>query len=745
MELMRTSLLALGAICAFVGCHHLMIALRRPGLARHWWFGALALTLAMHSCLRLWSMDIYDLSLLRMVSWWIWLTEAVAPWLLLGFVSTLTQSPRRALWLTVFAVPLGTLVVLHLLLPYGYAEASAGSIITSQYPWGEERSQRLQDYTVGYYVLLFAVMGVYALCMAAGWRHTRQTNRLQGIVLMTSLSLILVAIAATVGRDLGWFNGIPLIDHSFMTLVLLMSLVLSDEAVRAGYLEQQLHQSHRDLQVTLDAVGDGVITCTSSGDIAGLNQVAAGMLQVDASHAIGRSLADTLTLRDADHGYNLPVDISDVACASGAFAPQLRVEVVRKDLAPLPVMIDGAEIGDQSSMRTVVILRDLGERLQLEQRLHQANKMESLGQLAGGVAHDFNNVLAGIVGAAEIIGGALDADDRNQRFVKLITNAAGRAGDLNQRLMTFARQRNTQLAPISIQGVVDDVVRILERSIDPRITIANVPSEDDPIVMGDAAEIQSALLNLGINARDAIGDQGAITITTDVIDLDDARAAAISDNMKPGPAVRIRVTDTGSGISDDLLPRIFDPFFTTKSVGKGTGLGLAAVHGCIATHGGGIQVASLSGRGTTFDIYLPRCDVSRRQSQQHIVIASGNGARVLVVDDDETIRATTCEQLTSLGYHAEVATDGATALEQLGTDTPGYDLILLDLVMPIMRGDACLHAIRNRFPALPVIMCSGNADFENTERHSLSGASGHLPKPFRLHQLATACQQALNS
>ncbi|MCK6490912.1 MAG: response regulator [Planctomycetes bacterium] len=389
----------------------------------------------------------------------------------------------------------------------------------------------------------------------------------------------------------------------------------------------------------------------------------------------------------------------------------------------------------------VGIMVDLSERRRLEERLSQAEKIEALGRLAGGVAHDVNNQLAGILGYAEMLASRLpDGQDREEALA--IATAARRAADLPRQLLAFARKGRYLSVPVDIHRLVEEVVGLLGRSISPAITIRTDCQAGRSLVTGDPGQLQGMILNLGLNARDAMSQGGTLTFATA-----EAAIPGCSDEVAvgqpPGAYLLLTVSDTGCGMDAETKARLFEPFFTTKAPGQGTGLGLASVFGAVQNHRGSISVQSWPGQGTRFAILLPLAEQagavapSPCQSPPRVP-----PRRILVVDDDATVRAVLCAQLAALGHHPRPCASGAEALAAMA-EGQAFDLAVIDLLMPGMPGRELFHRLRAIRPDLPVIIASGHHDDQEAQGLLDAGAQAFLPKPHGIQDLVREVGRAV--
>ena len=385
---------------------------------------------------------------------------------------------------------------------------------------------------------------------------------------------------------------------------------------------------------------------------------------------------------------------------------------------------------------------DVTRRRELEASLRQSQKMEAIGQLAGGVAHDFNNMLTAIMASAEQV--MLRSNPAEQReLCDLIVMASERAAELTRKLLSFSRKGKLSAAPLDFHDVVRDAATLLERSIDRRVKLKLDLAAKQMVVMGDGSQLQNALLNLGINARDAMPEGGVLTITTANCELDEAACAALPFDLAPGSYLRLRVSDTGNGIAEAHLNKVFEPFFTTKPVGHGTGLGLAAVYGTVVEHGGAVTVSSELGRGTAFDLYFPLSKRSPSVLARAAETRPGAGI-ILLVDDEPLLRKVGVQLIKSLGYEVVVAKDGAEGVRVFTERHHELTAVLCDLVMPELSGSDAIRQMKDLDPTVPIVACSG---YPHGDRlgGSVPECEGFLSKPFHRAELAAALERATAS
>jgi len=393
-----------------------------------------------------------------------------------------------------------------------------------------------------------------------------------------------------------------------------------------------------------------------------------------------------------------------------------------------------AERTEELSSANNQLMQEVAVRERAQAALAQSQKMEAVGQLTGGIAHDFNNLLTVIFGNLELIQRRTE-DEKTAKLADFARQAAERAAKLTHQLLAFSRTQNLTLKAVDLNGLVTGMHDLLDRTIGPMVRIEMVLDAAEPWALADANQLELAILNLSINARDSMTEGGVLTISS-------TRQMAQGSDLAPGDYAVISVTDTGSGIPPELMAKVFDPFFTTKPIGKGTGLGLSQVYGIAQQSGGTVRLSSVEGRGTTVEIWLPTAaavvsapeDVFRAEAD-----AEGPHQRILVVDDDDAVRRFIVECLQSLGYSVDEAADGEAGLRVLQGSRP--DLLIVDYAMPGMTGVDVVLKARVVAPGVPILLATGYADMEAVDR--VMPMESVLRKPFRLSELGMAVRKAL--
>jgi CheY-like chemotaxis protein len=369
--------------------------------------------------------------------------------------------------------------------------------------------------------------------------------------------------------------------------------------------------------------------------------------------------------------------------------------------------------------------------------------MEAVGRLAGGIAHDFNNILGGILGYAEMLVEGTGRDNTLQRYAKNVLAAATRAGALVQQILWYSRSQRGKRAPVELDRIVAETLELVRGSLAPGIRLETRLPSAPLFVVGDPTQLHQIVMNLCTNATHAMGERGTLRVMLDSAELEADRVLT-SGPLHAGPYARLAVQDDGSGMDAATLARVFEPFFTTKEVGKGTGLGLSLVYGIVTDSAGGIDVASAPGRGSTFTIYLPRVESPAAVEDEHEGPPErGHGEHVMLVEDEEALRAVTLERLKRLGYEAEAFSDAATALAAFEAAPEHFDAVITDEILPGLSGTELASALRKRRPGLPVLLVSGYIGPMMAERATAAGIAEILRKPVRSRAVASALARVL--
>ncbi len=417
-----------------------------------------------------------------------------------------------------------------------------------------------------------------------------------------------------------------------------------------------------------------------------------------------------------------------------------------------PVALGIAGVRGLGDAAVLLSIKDNSEETKLKSQVAQATKMQAVGQLAGGVAHDFNNILTAIIGHCDLMLLRHSPGDSDYDDIQQVKNNSNRAAGLTRQLLAFSRQQTLRPQVLQLPDVVADVSNLLRRLLDEKIELDVRHGRNLGLVRADPGQLEQVIINLGVNARDAMPKGGKISISTRTITASDVRDLK-SDILPVGDYTALFVSDTGSGISPEIIGKIFEPFFTTKEVGKGTGLGLSTVYGIIKQSGGYIFADSKPGEGTTFSIYFPVHKPSGDQKERATLASPpvkatakkelwGSG-HILLVEDEDMVRAVAERALTRQGYTVVTASDGEEGLTNLAAQgEEKFDLIISDVVMPIMDGPTMARQARAEYPDLPILFMSGYAEEQLRKSIDLDNVA-FLPKPFSVAQIAEAVGEVL--
>ncbi len=386
------------------------------------------------------------------------------------------------------------------------------------------------------------------------------------------------------------------------------------------------------------------------------------------------------------------------------------------------------------------------QKKKLETQLLHAQKMEAIGTLAGGIAHDFNNLLQAISGYTQLLLMKKDASDPDFNKLEVIHNSTLRASELTKQLLIFSRKMESKLKPLDLNNEVMQVCKILQRTIPRMITIDLKLSDNLKVINADSAQLEQVLMNLGVNARDAMAEGGTLTFQTENVFLDRGYATSML-GATPGEYILLTVVDTGHGMDKETLLHIFEPFYTTKEAGKGTGLGLAIVYGIIQNHGGYIQVDSRPGGGTTFRIYFPalKGDAMAKSEAKVQKEAPRGKERVLLVDEESAVLDIGQDLLRQHGYETLLANGGEKAIEIYGKEKDRIDLVILDLIMPGMGGQKSFQELVKINPKVKVIISTGASSEEQVREAFKPYTVGFVSKPYQLSDMLAKVREVLDT
>jgi two-component system cell cycle sensor histidine kinase/response regulator CckA len=515
------------------------------------------------------------------------------------------------------------------------------------------------------------------------------------------------------------------------------ALAEARERARRRHAEEKI----REQAALLDEARDAIVVRDLGERVTFWNRGAERLYGWTAADAIGRELPLLLSYRDAPQLLEANREVLEKGEWSGEIPKQ------RRDGSILVVETRWTLVRDASGSAHAVLVidTDITEKKALQAQFLRAQRLESIGTLAGGIAHDLNNVLSPILMAADILA-RKPADERSQRMLATIESSARRGADMVRQILAFARGIEGDRVTLQPRHLLKDVEKIARETFPKTIDLRADVAKDLWNVVGDATQLQQVLLNLCVNARDAMPNGGVLGLTLENVQLDDNYARMHLD-AKPGPYVVISVSDTGSGIPPVILDKIFDPFFTTKEVGKGTGLGLSTSLAIARSHGGFLSVYSEVGRGSIFKLHLPATLESETTSQKERGIADapmGKDELVLVVDDEVSIREITRETLQGFGYRVITAADGPEAVALFTQAQGEVAAVITDMRMPYMDGNATFRALQRIDPGVRVIMTSGLGDAGAVPGAASGGPKAFLPKPYTAEKLLATLRVVLD-
>ena len=517
-------------------------------------------------------------------------------------------------------------------------------------------------------------------------------------------------------------------------------LILAIDVTERCRVEEALRESEASLKALVDNAPFGISqSLIEANRIKTLNPALCKMLG-------DYSVEEALQLNVSEQVYADPKDrdrLIEVLRRSGKIQGW-ETTFRSRDGRLVPVRITGSLSDGENRTPEVfsAYVEDMTQQSALERQIRQVQKLEAVGRLAGGMAHDFNNVLVVIKLSTELMLDQITPESPFSKPLLQISTAADRAAALTRQMLAFGRQQIMQPRIINLNTVVSETTQMLRRVIGEDIRLVTNLSETIENSRLDPDQVAQVILNLAVNARDAMPQGGTLHIETTTVDLDEAYTKD-HPPVQPGRYVMLSVSDSGTGIDKSILPRIFDPFFTTKELGKGTGLGLSIVYGIVKQSGGYIWVYSEPGHGTSFKLYFPATTASSKRLTLREVFVRPSGQALLVVEDDANIRSNVCQCLQQLGYQASQAESGAAALRVCEELEGKIDLVVTDLVMAGKSGNELANDLAERYPEIRVLFMSGYSEDNAARRDIMTRNSPFLQKPFSVADLAKAVQDAL--
>ncbi len=505
---------------------------------------------------------------------------------------------------------------------------------------------------------------------------------------------------------------------------------------------RRLEVERNMLSHALRQVNEGLGLFDLEGTIIFVNESFLDTFGYEREEVIGKNIGSFFS---ASIGYEFQLNILP-ASLKGGWNGELKA--ARKDGKEITVFMSTSTVKDDEGQPVVMVavLNDITLHKQLEAQLRQSQKMEAIGQLAGGVAHDFNNLLTVIEGYIDLLKSKLNGNSSVEGYIKQMKKATERAVSLTRQLLTFSRRQVVQPKIIDVNNTIKELSKMLNRLIGEHIELITNLNHNVWKVKVDPSQFEQVLLNLIVNARDAMPKGGELTIETEQIKLD-KNYQRFHPDVKPGDYVVIKVTDTGVGMSEEVQQRIFEPFFTTKEKGKGTGLGLATVYGIIKQNNGHITVRSELGKGTTFSVYLPAIKAKSYQEEDHVANTHlrGSGQQILVVEDEYLVRELICDTLRNLGYKVLEAANGEQALKVFEQHANEIDLVLTDLIMPGMNGKKLADRLKREKPDVRLLFMTGYDDNAISKQGMVAEDIDYISKPFSPAKLAKKLDEVFAS
>ena len=547
----------------------------------------------------------------------------------------------------------------------------------------------------------------------------------------TDGSLVTIEISAAAYPELGYLEGVVV------------------DITKRKQAEDALRENERKYSLLVQESPDAIISLDKKGNLLTFNPAAERKSGFSAEEVMGKHFAKIGVLAKQ----SIPKALKEFALViTGIERPPFELTIMRKNKSYLFMEANPRLIKHKGEKAWIqVTLRDItdrklveAEKKRLQTQLQQSQKMETIGTLAGGIAHDFNNILYSIIGYTEL---ALDDAERSTLLhnnLQEVLIAAQRAKDLVKQILTFSRQANQELKPLKVQLVVREALKLIRSSLPSTIEIKQNISDTCGLVIADATQIHQVAMNLLTNAYHAMEDKGGklkVTLKEVDLDVDDLQAPTIA----AGSYVCLTVADTGAGIDEYVLDRIFEPYFSTKEKDKGTGLGLAMVHGIVKSYGGSIRVYSEPGKGSAFHVYLPVVQTQAEREELDVVLpVEGGTERILLVDDEVQIVRMEQQMLERLGYHVTVRTSSIEALEAFRAVPDKFDLVITDMTMPNMTGVEFAKKIIEIRPDIPMIICTGFSEQISEHKAITMGIRGYVMKPVVKRELAKKIREVLD-
>jgi PAS domain S-box-containing protein len=510
--------------------------------------------------------------------------------------------------------------------------------------------------------------------------------------------------------------------------------------------ERALREGEASLKALVDGVHTAIVVHGKDGEILLSNQMANRLLAPFSRDVVGKDLKDPVWRFVYEDGREVSVEELPVSRVLRTEQPVENLVIgwhTRDESAWL--LVNGVPVFDNKGVLSKVIISfvDISVHKEMEERLHQAEKMKATGQLAGGVAHDFNNQLMMMMGFAELLQESLAENSPEHLWAQEILSGVNRSSELTKQLLAFARKGKYVVTTVELNALVAEVCSIAAHSFDKKIRISQRSSDGPATIAGDVSQLQNAILNMALNSRDAMPEGGELVFTTERVMLDELSLKLLGLDPEIGECVRVTIRDTGVGMDAATQRHIFEPFFTTKGLGKGTGMGMASVYGTVENHHGAIQVESEPGSGTTITMTFPFTVALGESSEEPRMEVPTMGGRILLIDDDHGVADSMSTMLRRKGYETTVCLSGREGVLEYERTWTDVSLVLLDMIMPEMSGLETLRALKSLNPDVRVVLISGYSFSEAMEEMKDVGAAGFLVKPITSKDLLRTISEVI--
>jgi signal transduction histidine kinase/ActR/RegA family two-component response regulator len=738
----------MAGIAFYVGCFHLLLYFRQPSLRQNLNFGLTCLFVSLYDAF---SAALYGVSSSEQGVRWQYLQGfAVAfagvpfVWFISDYCSLKSKRMPYALSIVYILLSVGML-----LFPLELTYTQEPLVKEVRLPFGMEAVYH--EMAPGPLTILLFSTGLVSFTYAcwAGVKLYRAGMRQRAVPLLGVVFLFYAGAFNDMAVSTGLYPFVYTSEYAYLGFIVLMAFALSAEARRAGNMEDTLRESEEKLKEAQRIGRMGHWEFDLGTQEITISEQAYELVELHPD-AGPPDPEKGLTYFDPEDSEDLLKHVSRALKSGEGFERDYRIRLpsgrsVHHHSTFLPIRDGSGKV--TKLMGTVQDITERKqaeeERIKLEDRLRQAQKMEAIGTLAGGIAHDFNNILAAMIGYAELA--TIDAPENApiQAHLKQIVQAGTRGRDIVKQILAFSRQASQEAKPVDMKRVVDEALKFLRATLPTTIEIRRQIQFEPCTILGDATQMQQVLVNLGTNAAHAMQEKGGVLeVSLTGLHLEE-KAFPDCPDLKPGSYVKLAVTDTGHGMTREVMACIFDPFFTTKERGRGTGMGLSVVHGIVQGHGGAVRVDSQPGEGSTFEVYFPRLEREAEPEPDSFSSMPTGRERILLVDDEKALTDLGERMLGQLGYEVTARTSSTEALELFRDKPDRFDLVITDMTMPGMTGvELSMEVLRIR-PDIPVILCTGFSERITEEQAKQKGIRAFMMKPFAMREVAETVRRVL--